>query len=144
VRTFDVQAVEIQVPFELAFNYIADPAKLPEWTHAFAFVNGRTATMRTPGGTAEVDLTVTVSQESGTIDWMMTFANGQAARAFSRVIPHGSGRVIYCFVLQAPPVPLEQIEGTLAQQSKALSSELAMLTRVLERHAGSLERVVSQ
>jgi RNA polymerase sigma factor (sigma-70 family) len=43
MRTFDVQSIEIQAPFESAFNYIADPRTLPEWAHAFASVNGRRA-----------------------------------------------------------------------------------------------------
>ena len=29
-KLFDVQAVEIQVPRETAFRYIADPKRLPE------------------------------------------------------------------------------------------------------------------
>jgi uncharacterized protein YndB with AHSA1/START domain len=35
MSTFDVQSVEIAAPFSTAFRYIADPANLPEWTHAF-------------------------------------------------------------------------------------------------------------
>jgi hypothetical protein len=41
--------------------------------------------------------------------------------------------VIYSFVLPSPPVPLEQLEGTLAEQSKALANELARLAHLLER-----------
>lgn len=62
----------------------------------------------------------------------MTFPDGQVARAWSRLVPHGEGGVIYIFVLPAPPVPLEQLEGALAEQSKTLATELAMLTRLLE------------
>jgi uncharacterized protein YndB with AHSA1/START domain len=35
MTTFDVQSIEIAAPFSMAFRYIADPANLPEWTHAF-------------------------------------------------------------------------------------------------------------
>jgi hypothetical protein len=139
MRTFDVQAVEIPAPFEVAFDYIADPAMLPEWTHAFASVKGRKATMRTAAGTAAVELIVTTSREAGTIDWTILFPDGLAARAFSRVVPHGSDGVIYSFVPEASPVPLEQLEGTIDRQSKELTDELATLVHVLERRASSLE-----
>jgi hypothetical protein len=133
MKTFDVQTVEIGSPFARAFEYIADPSMLPEWTHAFASVKGRRAVMRTPAGAADVDLEVTSSRDGGVIDWKMTFPDGQIAKAWSRLVPHGDGRVIYSFVLSAPPVPLEQLEGTLAEQSKVLASELAALARLLER-----------
>ena len=141
MRTFDVQSVEINAPLEVAFRYIADPRTLPEWTHAFASVDGTRAVMRTPAGAAEVELTVDASSPSGTIDWTMTFSNGVTARAWSRVVPHGPGRVIYSFVLEAPPVPLEQLEGTLAHQSTELAGELATLTRLLEQRAADLAAV---
>jgi hypothetical protein len=44
------------------------------------------------------------------------------------VIPHGD-RSIYTFVLEAPPVPLERLEGALAEQSRILIKELATLAR---------------
>src|SRR5262249_21136380 len=84
VRSFDVQSVEIHAPFELVFEYLADSGNLPEWTHAFASVDGRRATMCTPVGMAEVELAVSASKASGTIDWDMVFANGEVAHAWSR------------------------------------------------------------
>ena len=35
MRTFDVQSIELDVPPAEAFRYLANPATLPEWTHAF-------------------------------------------------------------------------------------------------------------
>jgi hypothetical protein len=46
------------------------------------------------------------------------------------VIAHGD-RCIYTFVLKAPPVPLERLEGALAEQSRILTTELATLVRLL-------------
>lgn len=140
MRTFDVQSIEIQAPFETTFEYIADPRTLPEWTQAFASVNGRHAVMRTPGGTEEIGLEVIASRQNGVIDWKMIFANGQIASAWSRLVSHGDNRVIYTFVLPAPPVPLERLEGALAEQSQTLATELAMLTRVLEGGRRARER----
>jgi hypothetical protein len=62
---------------------------------------------------------------------MMTFPDGSVARAYSRLVGNG-GKCIYSFVLMAPPVPLEQLEGALEQQSRILREELDTLRKVLE------------
>jgi hypothetical protein len=138
MQTVDVQSVEIRAPFGSTFDYIADPETLPQWTHAFAAAKGRHAVLRTPAGTAEIDLDVTAIRESGVIDWKMTFRDGHVAKAWSRLVQHAADKVTYTFVLPAPPAPLEQLEGMLAEQSKTLASELAILARIVE------ERVETQ
>jgi len=130
MSTFDVQSIEIPAPVAVAFRYIADPAHLPDWTHAFTRVSEGQATMQTPAGAVRVGLKVLASEPHGTIDWAITFPDGAVARAASRVTPHGD-RSIYTFVLEAPPVPLERLEGALAEQSRILASELATLARRL-------------
>jgi polyketide cyclase/dehydrase/lipid transport protein len=128
MSTFEVQSIEISAPFSTAFRYIADPANLPEWTHAFKRVSDGHAMMETPAGAVQVGLRVQASEPHGTIDWMITFPDGGVAKAASRVTPHGE-RSIYTFVLEAPPVPLERLEGALAEQSRILGTELATLAR---------------
>lgn len=130
MKTFDVQSVELAAPFAKAFRYIADPANLPRWTHAFREVDADRAMMETPAGAVGVGLRVDASEPHGTVDWTITFPDGAVARAASRVIPHGD-RSIYTFVLEAPPVPLERLEGALAEQSGILTTELAALVRLL-------------
>jgi hypothetical protein len=92
--------------------------------------------MHTPTGSVEVALAVHASREHGTVDWLMTFPNGSVAAAYSRVVPAGQDRSIYSFILMAPPVPLEELEGTLAQQSHILREELARLRAILEHRQG--------
>ena len=132
MRDFDVQTVEIGAPFGAAFAYIADPGKLPEWARAFGSVADGRASLATPRGAVEVGLEVRTSREAGTVDWVMTFPDGSVGRAFSRLVGLGR-RSIYSFVLLAPPLPLEQIEGALAEQSRSLREELATLARILEK-----------
>jgi uncharacterized protein YndB with AHSA1/START domain len=134
MSTFDVQSVEIAAPFSTAFRYIADPTNLPEWTHEFKRASENQATMETPGGAVQVGLRVEASEPHGTVDWTITFPDGAVSRAASRVIPHGD-RSIYTFVLEAPPVPLERLEGALAEQSRILATELAILARRLGEKA---------
>jgi uncharacterized protein YndB with AHSA1/START domain len=138
MRTFDVQNIELDVPPADAFRYLADPATLPEWTHAFKAADSRQATVSTPQGTVQVGLRVDASEEHGTIDWTMTFPNGVVAKAHSRVTPH-RGKTIYTFVLEAPSAPLEALEGPLAEQSRILTDELSRLaTRLATRGQGQL------
>jgi hypothetical protein len=130
MRTFDVQSIEFDVPFAEAFPYLANPTTLPEWTHAFKAVDDRQATMVSPHGAVQVGLRVDASAAHGTIDWTLTFPNGAIARASSRLIPRGP-KSIYTFVLEAPPLPLEELEGALAEQSRILADELATLAQCL-------------
>jgi hypothetical protein len=130
MRDFEVQTIDIGTPCDAAFTYISDPRTLPEWTHAFRSVSNGRATMVTPRGSVEVGLRVESSRAAGTIDWFMTFPDGSVGRAFSRLIGLGN-RTLYSFVLMAPPLPLEQVEGALEEQARVLREELAALQRNL-------------
>jgi hypothetical protein len=57
----------------------------------------------------------------------MTMLYGTIGTAFSRLTPK-MARVSYTFVLMAPPVPIEQIEGILNRE--ILRKELAKLHRI--------------
>jgi hypothetical protein len=91
MKTFDVQGVAINAPFEKVFGYIAEARNLPEWTSAFESVFDGRASMRTPNGAVEVALTVKASAEAGTVDWIMKcpqhlqFYFDGAARSFGAV-----------------------------------------------------------
>ena len=52
--------------------------------------------------------------------------------AQSRVTETTRGTCIYSFVLHAPPVALERVEGALEVQRVTLASELATLKALLE------------
>ena len=134
MKRFDVQGIDLQAASRRAFSYIADPAHLPQWTSAFASVANGKAVMRTPNGEVEIDLVVQSSEEQGTIDWLMTFPDGSVATAFSRVVKLDPKSCAFAFVLTPPPVPLEQLEGALAAQSRTLAGELQNLKTILERH----------
>ncbi len=131
MRDFDVQTIEIWAPFDHVFRYVADPATLPEWTHAFRAVSDGRATLLTGHGSVDIGLEVRASREAGTVDWIMTFPDGSIGKAFSRLVGIGAGRTLYSFVLLAPPARLEQVEGALAAQAKALGEELATLQEKL-------------
>lgn len=131
-KRFDIQAVELSLPIEQAFTYIADPLKLPIWTNAFKTIHGEQAVLQTPQGQVDITLKVITSSEAGTIDWCMTFPDGSIAFAYSRLTPLDSLSCIYSFTLMAPPVPLELLEGALAEQKQILAHELETLKGLLE------------
>ena len=133
MKTYDVQAVELEVPAARAFEVIADPGQLPSWAEAFASADRSSAVLRTPAGPVRVALAVDASPAAGTVDWRMTFENGSVGRAHSRVVALDAHRCVYTFVLHAPPVALEAIEGALEAQRVTLARELQRLKTLVER-----------
>lgn len=133
MRTFDVHGIEIHAPRGRVFEFIRDPANLPKWAHAFQSADQHSARLETPAGGVDVGLQVAADPHAGTIDWRMEFPDGTVGVAQSRVTETTRGTSIYSFVLHAPPVPLEQIEGALEAQLVTLRSELGTLKSLLEQ-----------
>ena len=134
MKQYDLQGIDLNVPKDKAFTFIAEPENLPKWTNAFASVSRGKAVMQTPEGAVEIDLEVQASAEYGTVDWRMIFPDQSVATAFSRVVEADQGHCIYSFILMPPPVPLEQLEGALEAQSLILEKELGTLKALLEDH----------
>jgi hypothetical protein len=132
MKTFDVQSTVIRAPARRVFDFISDPANLPKWTSAFKKVKGADALLETPQGAVSITLETSARKEAGTIDWTMTFSDGAVGVAYSRVTPGGENASIYSFVLMAPPVPLEALEGALDAQRVTLAAELKRLKAILE------------
>jgi hypothetical protein len=133
MRMFDVQGIEITAPPRKVFDFLREPANLPRWAHAFkSAANGR-ARLETPAGVVDVGLGVTADADTGVVDWRLAFPDGSVAVAQSRVTATLRGTSIYSFVLHAPPVALEQVEGALDAQRALLQTELATLKSLMER-----------
>jgi len=133
MKRYDVQQIELAVPARRAFEVIADPRRLPEWTEAFAAADHSSAVLRTPNGDVTIGLEVAASTSAGTVDWTMRFPDGGVGVAHSRVVELTTDRSVFTFVLHAPPVPLEAIEGALETQRATLARELRRLKSLVER-----------
>jgi len=132
MKTFDVQSIGIDKPADVVFAFVADPANLPKWTSAFKSANSSSAELVTPNGAVPISLETITHDGHGTIDWKMTFPDGAVGMAYSRVTPDGADQSVYSFVLMAPPVPLEMLEGALGAQMEILAEELIALKGLLE------------
>lgn len=132
MKTFDVQSIEISRSAQDVFAYVAAPENLPKWTNAFKSADHAKAELETPAGAVPIALETRAHTEAGTIDWFLTFPDGGQGSAYSRVTESGVGKAIYTFVLMAPPVALEALEGALADQMEILAGELRELKAVLE------------
>jgi hypothetical protein len=133
MRMFDVQGIEISAPRRKLFEFLRDPTNLPRWAHAFVSAGNGSARLETPAGAVDVDLGVTADADTGVVDWHLAFPDGSVSIAQSRVTETTRGTCIYSFVLHAPPVALEQVEGALEAQRALLQSELATLKSLMEQ-----------
>lgn len=131
MKNFDVQSIGLPVSADTAFNYISQPSNLPQWTNAFARADMTSADLVTPNGEVPIKLETVTSRDTGSVDWLMTFPDGASAAAYSRITPNGDNESIYSFVLMAPPVPLEALEGALEAQKEILETELENLKGLL-------------
>ena len=132
MRPFDVQGIEIAAPAERVFQFVRKPGHLPRWAHGFDSADEQRARMKTPSGSMDITLTTTAEPAARTVDWRLGFPDGSVAVAQSRVTETTGGTSIYSFVLHAPPVPLEQLEGALDAQRRTLQTELATLKQLME------------
>lgn len=132
MKTFDVQSIGIDKPADVVFAFVAEPSNLPKWTSAFKSANSSSAELVTPNGAVPITLQTIAHDGHGTIDWKMTFPDGAVGMAYSRVTPDGADQSVYSFVLMAPPVPLEMLEGALGAQMEILAEELIVLKGLLE------------
>lgn len=132
MQTYDVQSVKIDQPAARVFEYVSQPRHLQEWTNAFKSADESSAELVTPNGTVPIRLDTRANVDAGTVDWIMTFPDGSAGAAYSRVPPDVDDTAIFSFVLMAPPVPLEILEGALEEQKKILATELLALKEKME------------
>jgi hypothetical protein len=131
-QNFSIQSVLIDSSTDKVFNFIAEPSNLPKWTNAFKDADHKSALLVTPAGEMKIGLETKATMETGTIDWHMKMPDGSIGKAYSRVVENSDGKSIYSFILLAPPVPIEQLEGTLKEQEGILNKELKNLKRILE------------
>ena len=132
MRMFDVQGIEIAGTRSKIFEFLREPRNLPRWAHAFVSAGDGRARLETPAGAVDIALHVSADAETGVVDWRLEFPDGSVGVANSRVTDTTRGTCIYSFVLHAPPVPLEQVEGALDAQRVLLQSELATLKSLME------------
>jgi hypothetical protein len=133
MQMFDVQSVEILTPRGKVFDFLRQPENLPHWAHAFVSAGDGRARLETPAGAVDVALSVSADAETGVIDWSLSFPDGSVGLAQSRVTETTRGTSIYSFVLHAPPVALEEVEGALEAQRAQLRSELTTLKSLMEQ-----------
>jgi hypothetical protein len=137
MRMFDVQGIEISAPRGKVFEFLQKAENLPRWAHAFSSAGNGRARLDTPEGVVDIGLSISADAGTGTVDWRLQFPDGSVGLAQSRVTETVRGTCIYSFVLHAPPVALEQIEGALDAQRAILESELATLKSLLDEPTSS-------
>lgn len=126
----DTQGVTIAATPEQVLRFVADGANLPRWAIGFA----RSASPDGAGwivSTAQghkVPVTIAADERTGTVDFRMEPAPGQAATAYARIMPNAEGAEFVFTQFQQPGVP-DEVFGQLVA---ALGHELTTLKALLE------------
>jgi len=132
MKTFILEGISIDRPFADVFRFVSDRQTLPLWTKAFKKVTPTGALYETPEGNVQIGLEVNSNREAGSVDWVMTFPDGDVERAYSRVIAENPRRTNVQFFL-APKVPAEKLAGAIEQFSAVIREEFAVLRATLEQ-----------
>jgi hypothetical protein len=123
MKRSDTQAVSIDAPEAVVFDFVSDPYNLPQWAPAFARSvrpDGDDWIVTTDGGDDRVH--IRVSRELGTVDFLAAGPLPDVEMGgFSRVIQNGEGSE-YLFTLLFAE---DMSEADLAGQRAAVAGELA-------------------
>ena len=102
------------------FEFLREPGESAALGPCVRVGRRRSRPARDTRGSRRCWLEVSADAETGTVDWRLAFPDGSVGIAQSRVTETTRGTCIYSFVLHAPPVALEQVEGALEAQSVTL------------------------
>jgi hypothetical protein len=122
-------SVSIARPVREVYDYLADPANLPEWAAGLSSgveqVDGKLIS-ESPMG--RVIVTFVPRNELGVLDHDVTLPSGEVVYNPMRVIPDGSGTEMVFTVRRRPGMTGEDFERDLA----AVAEDLAAVKRLLE------------
>ncbi len=133
-KTFVLEAISIACPWVNAFDYVSDRSALPTWTKAFKNVTPTGAAYETPVGIVQIGLEVIANRDTGVVDWIMKFPDGNVERAHARVIAEDANRTNVQFFL-APKLPPEVLAEIVEKYSAIIREELDLLKAALEHPA---------
>ena len=125
----DTQSIEIDVPPNHAFEFLAQPENLPHWAAGFAKAirrDGNAWTVTTPQ--SEVEMRYVTDPTLGILDFHISPAPGVTIVAHSRILPLGEGSLYVFTQEQAPGMPDLAFDGQVA----TLGRELRLLKSLLE------------
>jgi hypothetical protein len=123
VKRSDTQAVSIDAPATVVFDFVSDPYNLPQWAPGFARSvrpDGDDWIVTTDAGDRGVR--IRVSRELGTVDFLAAGTPpGVEVGGYSRVIQNGEGSEYLFTLLYAEDLP----EADVAAQRAIIAEELA-------------------
>jgi hypothetical protein len=125
----DTQAVSIEASPGEVFRLVADIRNLPRWAVGFAkAVRQEHGQWYVATGSAEIAVRIDADEPRGVVDFRLTVAPGVEALAASRVVPRGAGCEYIFTQFQAPGMPAEVFDNSIA----AVRHELAVLKAIAE------------
>lgn len=131
MKNFEVLCIGINCDYKKAFGYISKSENLPLWTNQFVRTKGNSATFDTFIGIVDVTFETYVNEQAGTIDWKITFPDGNSGMAYSRLTRNIVG-VIYAFNFILPPLQEDDLKKAHSGQRTNIENELSKLKTLLE------------
>jgi hypothetical protein len=125
----DTQIISIDTAPQRVVAFLADPMNLPRWAVGFAKgvrQEGGRWLVTTGGG--EMAVRIEAGASSGIVDFFLSPAPGVEVLAASRVVPNGAGSEYVFTQFQAPGMPDDAFDTSVA----ALAHELTVLRALLE------------
>jgi hypothetical protein len=125
----NTQSIEIHAPPAKIVEFVGNLDNLPRWAVGFAKAVRRVGDdWRVTTGRGEIAIRSCVHEESGVVDFEMSFAPGRHVTAATRAIAHGTGSLYSFTQFQPPDMP----DDEFARNIEAVRHELNVLRSILE------------
>lgn len=125
----DTRTITIDADTKDVVSFVGDPRNLPRWAIGFAKqVRQDGGRWVVSSGQGEIEVTIDVDEQSGTVDFRVEVAPGLEAVAYSRAVPNGDGTEYVFTQFQQPGVGDERFGQLVA----AVRHELITLKALLE------------
>ena len=125
----DTQSVTIGAEPKDVLRFVAAGDNLPRWAIGFAkSIRPCESGWIVTTGQGEIPTSITVDDETGTVDFRMEPVPGAEATAYARVVPNGEGAELTFTQMQQPGVADEVFDQLVA----AVGHELVALKALLE------------
>lgn len=128
-------SVEVDVPAEKLFDFIAEPQNLPRWAGPIKSVRRtdgkQLVDYQMPEGTALCECDAALDKARGTADWVVHVPGSDDIKVYTRAVGLAGARSAFILTLVSPPMPKHAVKNGLAVVQKNLAKDLDKVRAIL-------------